>query len=72
MNTPLSEDEQFLAAIAVEFVSKWSPVNRFRSVRDERTIGTVGRQDCGDMAKLGWAGILTAEEFGAPDWGREG
>jgi len=65
----LSEDEQFLAATALEFVSARSPVSRFRSVRDERAVGTAGRETYGEMAELGWTGILIPEEFGGAGLG---
>lgn len=69
MNMSLSEDERFLAATALEFVSERSPVSRFRSIRDEGTVGTADRETYREMAELGWTGILTPEEYGGAGLG---
>jgi alkylation response protein AidB-like acyl-CoA dehydrogenase len=46
-----------------------SPVTAFRKLRDNGTTPTASIATRGEMAEMGWAGILIPEEFGSTGLG---
>jgi len=65
----LTEDQEFLARTAEDFVAEKSPISRVRELRDSEDATGFSRELWKEMADLGWAGILFSEELGGADLG---
>ena len=64
MQLVLTEDQEFLARTAEDFVAEKSPISRVRELRDSEDATGFSRELWQEMADLGWAGILFSEELG--------
>ncbi|MET0151192.1 MAG: acyl-CoA dehydrogenase [Candidatus Binatia bacterium] len=64
MNLVLSEEHQLLRATAAEFVRSKSSLKRIRALRDSGDAAGFSRDLWHEMAGLGWAGIVVAEQHG--------
>ena len=69
MQLVLSEDQEFIAKTAEDFVAEKSPISRVRELRDSADAVGFSRELWKEMADLGWAGIPFAEELGGADLG---
>ncbi len=69
MQLVLTEDQEFLARTAEDFVAEKSPISRVRELRDSEDATGFSRELWKEMADLGWAGILFSEELGGADLG---
>ena len=69
MELVLTEDQEFIAQTAQDFVAEKSPVSRVRELRDSADATGFSRELWKEMADLGWAGILFSEELGGADLG---
>ncbi len=67
--TVLSEEQTMLRDAAKSWVSERSPVTAFRKLRDSDNQDRFDRSAWAEMAEMGWAGILIAEEFGGSGLG---
>jgi len=65
----LSEEQELLARTAREFVSGRSSLKRIRGLRDARDPDGFSRELWGEMAALGWLGIVVPEEYGGSGLG---
>jgi acyl-CoA dehydrogenase len=65
----LTEDQEFIAKTAEDFVAEKSPISRVRELRDSADATGFSRELWKEMADLGWAGIPFAEELGGADLG---
>jgi len=65
----LTEDQEFIAKTAEDFVAEKSPVSRVRELRDNADATGFSRELWKEMADLGWAGIPFSEELGGADLG---
>jgi len=54
----LTEDQEFIAKTAEDFVAEKSPISRVRELRDSADATGFSRELWKEMADLGWAGIL--------------
>jgi len=64
MDLVLTEEQELLQQTAREFVTKNSSLRRIRAVRDSHARLGYSRELYSEMAKLGWLGIVFAEEYG--------
>ena len=64
MDLVLTEEQQLLQQTTREFVTKNSSLRRIRSVCDSQDPLGYSRELYGEMAKLGWLGIVFPEEYG--------
>ena len=69
MKLVLSEEHQLLRATAAEFVRSKSSLKRIRALRDSGDTAGFSRDLWHEMAALGWAGIVIAEEHGGSGLG---
>jgi len=69
MDLVLTEEQQLLQQTAREFVTKNSSLRRIRALRDGHEPLGYSRHLYGEMAKLGWLGIVFAEEHGGSGLG---
>jgi alkylation response protein AidB-like acyl-CoA dehydrogenase len=69
MSLVLTEEQALLKQTAAEFVQEKAPVPHLRELRDENDATGFSRSLWKEMAGLGWAGILLAEEYGGSDLG---
>ena len=69
MQLVLTEDQEFIAKTAEDFVAEKSPVSRMRELRDNADATGFSRELWKEMADLGWAGIPFTEELGGADLG---
>ncbi len=69
MQLVLTEDQEFIAKTAEDFVAEKSPISRVRELRDSADAIGFSRELWKEMADLGWAGIPFAEELGGADLG---
>ncbi|WP_420393665.1 acyl-CoA dehydrogenase family protein [Acuticoccus sp.] len=67
VNLAPTEDEGLLREAARGFLDEAAPVSRLRRMRDEGR--TSDPELWGDMARMGWAGVLAPEERGGSDMG---
>jgi alkylation response protein AidB-like acyl-CoA dehydrogenase len=65
----LSEEQELLARTAREFVNGRSSLQRIRRLRDTRDADGFSRELWGEMAALGWLGIVIPEEYGGAGLG---
>ena len=69
MSLALTEEQELLRSTAREFVTEHAPVKELRRLRDSNDPDGFSRELRGQMAELGWAGIVLPEEFGGADLG---
>ena len=72
MKLILNEEQQFLKDTAKNFAEERTPVNHFRSLRDDNDSKLWDTDIWQEMVKLGWSGILIPEEFGGSNFGKIG
>ena len=65
----LNEDEVMLRDTAEGFFADKAPVKALRNLRDDRDETGFDRALWAEMAEMGFAGIITPEEFGGVDMG---
>ena len=68
----LNEEQQYLKDTAKDFVQKKAPISHFRELRDSKDETGYSKELWKQMAELGWAGVLIAEEYGGSDFGMVG
>jgi alkylation response protein AidB-like acyl-CoA dehydrogenase len=69
MKLVLSEEHRLLRESAAEFVRSKSSLKRIRALRDSADATGFSRDLWHEMAELGWAGIVVAEEHGGSGLG---
>ncbi len=69
MELRLSEDQEFIARTAADFVKEKSPLARVRELRDKGDAIGFSRALWKEMAGLGWPGILYPEALGGAGLG---
>ena len=69
MDLVLNEEQELLQQTAREFVTKNSSLRRIRALRDGQDPVGYSRELYGEMAKLGWLGIVFPEEYGGSGLG---
>ena len=72
MKLVLNEEQQMLRDSAKDFAEQKTPVNHFRSLRDNNDSQNWDKEIWQQMVYLGWSGILIPEEFGGSDFGIAG
>ena len=72
MKLVLSEEQQFLKDTAKNFAAERTPVNHFRSLRDNADPVLWDKDIWQEMVALGWSGILIPEDFGGSNFGIAG
>ena len=65
----LSEEQTMLRDMAREWTSNESPVNAWRKVRDADDGSGYDATVYGEMAQMGWSGVIVPEAFGGSDFG---
>ena len=65
----LTEDQLILRDMAKGFCDEKSPVERMRTLRDEKDATGFSRELWKEMGELGWIGIPFPEELGGSDMG---
>jgi alkylation response protein AidB-like acyl-CoA dehydrogenase len=71
MTFTLSEEQQLLKDSARAFFREQAPVSRLRKMRDEKKNGR-DPQLWREIAAMGWAGVITPEEYGGAGLGYVG
>lgn len=72
MKLILNEEELYLKETAKNFAENSTPVNHFRSLRDNDDPQLWSKDVWKEMVELGWSGILIPEEYGGSDFGLTG
>jgi acyl-CoA dehydrogenase len=72
MNLLLNEEETLLKHGAHAFFQERMPVKALRALRDARDPDGFDRARWGEMAALGWSGILIPEAYGGAGFGYRG
>ena len=72
MKLILNEEQQMFCVSAKDFAANRTPVNHFRSLRDNNDPLNWDKDVWKEMVDLGWAGILIPQEFGGSDFGLAG
>jgi len=72
MKLVLNEEQQMLSDSAKDFAANRTPVNHFRSLRDNNDPLNWDKDIWKEMVDLGWSGILIPQEFGGSDFGLAG
>ncbi len=65
----LSEEQTMLRDMARDWTSNESPVNAWRKVRDADDAAGFDAAVYGEMAQMGWSGIIVPEAHGGSDFG---
>jgi len=65
----LSEEQTMLRDMAREWTKNESPVTAWRKVRDADEATGYDTSVYGEMAQMGWAGIVIPEAYGGSDFG---
>lgn len=65
----LTEEQRMLKDAAHAFIEEKSPVIALRKLRDDKNEDGFDRALWGEMAEMGWAGILVPEEYGGLGFG---
>lgn len=65
----LNEEEQMLRDSARAFLDQSAPVSALRKLRDDKDPAGFSRELWGQMAEMGWTGILVDEDHGGVDMG---
>ncbi len=68
----LSEEQVLLEQTARDFLAEKAPVAQLRRLRDSGDGDGFDRATWREMAAMGWAGVLVAEEHGGVDFGHVG
>lgn len=63
----LSDEQKLLSDAAAAWAQERSPISAWRRLRN--ADGGYDRAAFADMAAMGWAGIITPEEYGGADFG---
>jgi len=69
MTFVLNEDEQMLRDSARGFLAEASPVSALRKLRDAKDPVGFSRELWGQMAEMGWTGVLVEEAHGGVEMG---
>lgn len=69
MQLVLNEDQELIAKTALDFVEEFSPVSRFRALRDNDDELGYSPSLFKEMAELGWTGIPFDEKHGGAGMG---
>lgn len=69
MAASLSEEQTMLRDMARDWTSNESPVNAWRKVRDGDGAAGFDLAVYGEMAQMGWSGIVVPEAYGGSDFG---
>jgi len=69
MDLVLTEEQELLQHTAREFVTRNSSLRRIRALRDGQDPLGYSRELYGEMAKLGWLGIVFPEKYGGSGLG---
>ena len=72
MKLVLNGEQEMLRDSAKDFAEQRTPVNHFRSLRDNKDPHNWDKEIWKEMVDLGWSGILIPEEFGGSDFGLAG
>ncbi|MDA9352989.1 acyl-CoA dehydrogenase family protein [Gammaproteobacteria bacterium] len=72
MKLILNEEQQFLKDTAKNFAEERTPINHFRSLRDNKDNLLWDIDTWKEMVNLGWSGILIPEEYGGSNFGLAG
>ena len=72
MKLILNEEELYLKETAKNFAENSTPVNHFRSLRDNDDPQLWSDDIWKEMVALGWSSILIPEEYGGSDFGLTG
>ena len=72
MKLILNEEELYLKETAKNFAENSTPINHFRSLRDNDDPQLWSKDIWKEMVELGWSGILIPEEYGGSDFGLTG
>ena len=72
MKLILNEEQQFLKDTAKNFAEERTPINHFRSLRDNKDNLLWDKDTWKEMVNLGWSGILIPEEYGGSNFGLTG
>ena len=72
MKLILNEEQQFLKDTAKNFAEERTPVNHFRSLRDNKDNLLWDKDTWKEMVNLGWSGILIPAEYGGSNFGLAG
>ena len=72
MKLILNEEQQFLKDTAKNFAEERTPVNHFRSLRDNKDDLLWDKDTWKEMVNLGWSGILIPAEYGGSNFGLAG
>ena len=67
-----TEEQEMLRDAAKGFLNDAAPVSSFRALRDSGDALGWSRELWGQMAQMGWAGILVEEQYGGLDFGLNG
>ena len=65
----LNEDQNLLVESARGFLAENAPVSAFRKLRNERSEDGFSRALWGELAQMGWAGVLIDEDKGGAGFG---
>ncbi|HVN83683.1 MAG TPA: acyl-CoA dehydrogenase [Candidatus Binatia bacterium] len=65
----LTEEQELLRQSARDFVTKSAPLKRVRALRDGSDPVGFSRELWGEMAQLGWTGVIFPEQFGGAGLG---
>ena len=65
----LNEEQEMLRDMAREWATNESPVTEFRKVRASGEPEAFDRGAFGNMAEMGWTGVIIPEEHGGSDFG---
>ena len=72
MKLILNEEQQFLKDTAKNFAEERTPINHFRSLRDNKDNLLWDKNTWKEMVNLGWSGILIPAEYGGSNFGLAG
>jgi len=68
----LNEEQQLLKDSAEGFFGEKAPVSQLRQLRDDQDDNCFSKPLWGEMAEMGFSGILVSEEHGGVDFGMVG
>ena len=65
----LTEEQVMIKDQAVAWVTKKTPVKKFREMRDADLEHSFSAETWAEMAEMGWAGLLVPEQYGGSGLG---
>ncbi len=65
----LTEEQEMLRDAAKGFLTDAAPVSQLRQIRDSENPDGFDKETWGNMAEMGWAGVLVPEDHGGVDMG---